>query len=117
MRATASATVFLLMNLIGQGFGPTTIGFLSDRFSARLFTAGNFHAVCSAAGAHAAHSNAVAAHGALADACQNASAGGIRYAMLALSVTLVWSSVHYFLASRHVGGRTSARANGYAKRG
>jgi predicted MFS family arabinose efflux permease len=103
MRATASAMVFLLMNLIGQGFGPTAIGFLSDRFSGRLFTAGNFHAVCSAGGAHTAHLNAIAVQGPLAAACQHASANGIRYAMLAVSVALVWSSVHYFLASRHVG--------------
>lgn len=102
MRATASATVFLLMNLIGQGFGPTAIGFLSDRFSSRIFATGDFHLACSAAGAHGAHSSASAAQGPLAAACQHASADGIRYAMLAVSVALIWSSVHYFLASRHV---------------
>lgn len=99
MRATASAFVFLVMNLVGQGLGPTTIGFLSDRFAARLFTQGRFHLVCSLKGAHAA---APALPGQLAAACHEASANGIRYAMLAVSVVLVWSAAHYLLAARHV---------------
>ncbi|CAN0619773.1 MFS transporter, Spinster family, sphingosine-1-phosphate transporter [Burkholderia multivorans] len=102
MRATASAFVFLLMNLVGQGLGPTAIGFLSDRFAGRLFTQGNFNMACAVKGAHGAHGSAAALQGPLAAACHDASAYGIRYAMLAVSVVLVWSSVHYFLASRHV---------------
>jgi hypothetical protein len=102
MRATASAFVFLLMNLVGQGLGPTMIGFLSDRFADLLFTQGKFHLVCAANGAHGAHGPAAALQGPFAAACHDASAYGIRYAMLAVSVVLVWSSVHYLLASRHV---------------
>jgi hypothetical protein len=44
----------------------------------------------------------VAPPGQFAAACHDASAYGIRYAMLAVSVLLIWSSVHYFLASRHM---------------
>ncbi|MGU7784785.1 spinster family MFS transporter [Burkholderia sp. PU8-34] len=99
MRATASAFVFLLMNLVGQGLGPATIGFLSDRFAAHLFTAGNFRLACAAPGIHAP---AAALRAPLAAACHDASANGIRYAMLAVSIVLVWSSIHYFLASRYV---------------
>jgi len=102
MRATASAFVFLLMNLVGQGLGPTAIGFLSDRFTDRLFTPGKFRLVCAATGAHGAHAPAIAPQGQSAAACHDASAYGIRYAMLAVSVVLIWSSVHYFLASRHM---------------
>jgi predicted MFS family arabinose efflux permease len=102
MRATATAFVFLLMNLIGQGLGPAAIGFLSDRFADHLFTLGNFHRVCAATGAHGTHALPVAPQGQLAAACHDASAHGIRYAMLAVSVVLIWSSVHYFLASRHM---------------
>ena len=52
--------------------------------------------------AHGAHALPVAPQGQLAAACHDASAYGIRYAMLAVSVVLIWSSVHYFLASRHI---------------
>ncbi|MGA7811973.1 MFS transporter, partial [Caballeronia sp.] len=102
MRATASAFVFLLMNLVGQGLGPTAVGFLSDRFTERLFTPGKFHLVCAATGTHGIHAPALAPQGPFAAACHDASAYGIRYAMLAVSVVLIWSSVHYFLASRHM---------------
>ncbi|WP_176329252.1 hypothetical protein [Paraburkholderia sacchari] len=40
--------------------------------------------------------------GPFATACHDASAYGIRYAMLAVSVVLLWSAAHYFLASRHL---------------
>ena len=102
MRATASACVFLLMNLVGQGLGPATVGLLSDRFAQRVFGARRFGTVCAAGGAHGAHGPAVSLQGPFAAACHDASAYGIRYAMLAVSVVLVWSSVHYFLASRHL---------------
>jgi predicted MFS family arabinose efflux permease len=102
MRATASAFVFLIMNLVGQGLGPATVGMLSDRFAARLFRQGQFHLSCAVAGPHGPHATAAPLQGPLAAACHDASANGIRYAMLAVSIALVWSSVHYFRASRHL---------------
>ena len=102
MRATASACVFLLMNLVGQGLGPTTVGFLSDHLATRYFTQGQYKLVCAAGGAHGPHSAAAAVQGPFAAACHDASAYGIRYAMLAVSLALVWSAMHYFLASRHL---------------
>jgi hypothetical protein len=36
LRATASACVLLIINLVGLGVGPTLIGALSDLFKARL---------------------------------------------------------------------------------
>jgi predicted MFS family arabinose efflux permease len=102
MRATASAFVFLIMNLVGQGLGPATVGMLSDRFAARLFTQGQFHLACAAAGPHGVHGSVAQLQGPLAGACHDASANGIRYAMLAVSIALVWSAVHYFRASRHL---------------
>jgi predicted MFS family arabinose efflux permease len=103
MRATASAFVFLLMILIGQGLGPAAIGFLSDRFAKLLFGAGDgdgdYRQTCVgvARGAHVAASGHP-----MSAACEAASAGGVRYAMLAVTLVLLWSSVHYFLASRHL---------------
>ncbi|MEM5436755.1 MFS transporter [Paraburkholderia diazotrophica] len=109
MRATASACVFLVMNLVGQGLGPATVGLLSDRVAARLFTQGQFNLVCASGGAHGAHGTAAAVQGPFADACHHASADGVRYAMLAVSIALVWSSVHYFLASRHLSRNSSSK--------
>ena len=100
MRATASAITFLLMNLVGQGLGPTTIGFLSGKISASQFTEGNFGALCMAP--KGAHGAAAVLHGPFASACHDASAHGVRYAMLIVSVLLVWSAIHYFLAARYL---------------
>ncbi|MGF6842519.1 putative MFS family arabinose efflux permease [Paraburkholderia youngii] len=104
MRATTSAFVFLMMNFIGQGGGPTFIGFLSDRIAAHLFTAGDYPKVCrSPHGAHGAIG--AVADSPLAHACADASSAGLRYAMLSMSIVLVWAAFHYFLAVRHVDKR------------
>ncbi|RDJ98200.1 MFS transporter, partial [Cupriavidus lacunae] len=107
MRATATAIVFLVMNLVGQGFGPPAIGLLSDVIASHLFAAGDFQAMCHAApsGAH----GAAVWHGPAAVACAQASAKGLRYAMLAMSVIFAWSGLHYFLASRHLARRADRR--------
>lgn len=64
-RATASAILFFILNVIGLGMGPFAIGLLSD------FLAPTY------------------------------GAESLRYAMLALLPTvMVWSSVHFYLASR-----------------
>ncbi|WP_284257685.1 spinster family MFS transporter [Acidocella aquatica] len=96
MRATVSAIVFLLMNLVGQGFGPPAIGFVSDKIAAHVFGAGNYAAVCSPMALK------MGATAQLAQACATASATGIRTAMLIFSFILVWGALHYFLAVRHI---------------
>lgn len=102
MRATASAFVFLLMNLVGQGLGPTTVGLLSDRFAASLVKGGGYQATCHAS---AAGAQGHAAAGAVSQACTQAAASGLRYALLLMSVVLVWSAWHYFSAARHIDRR------------
>lgn len=92
MRASAAAFVLLLMNIFGQGLGPTLIGFLSDTFAKRLFVQGDYVAICRAHGAHAAASAA----------CGHASATGLTWAMMAFCVFLAWGSLHYVLASRTI---------------
>jgi predicted MFS family arabinose efflux permease len=105
MRATASAFVFLLMNFVGQGGGPTFVGFLSDHIAAHLFTAGDYRSVCHLGhGAHGA-SPMLAQHSPIAQACAEASSHGLRYAMLAMSVLLLWAAFHYFRAIRHLDAR------------
>jgi predicted MFS family arabinose efflux permease len=101
MRATASAFVFLLMNFVGQGGGPTFVGFLSDHIAARMFTSGDYRTVCHVG--HSAHgASMLAQHSPLAQACAEASSHGLRYAMLSMSVLLVWAALHYFRAIRHL---------------
>lgn len=60
MRATASACVFLLMNLVDHGLRPATVGFLSDRLASSSFTQGQFRLVCAAGGPHGLHGAASA---------------------------------------------------------
>jgi MFS family permease len=101
MRATTSAFVFLLMNFVGMGGGPTFVGFLSDTIAARLFTAGDYRSLCRFAHGHGAA--ALDPGSPVAQACVSASSNGLRYAMLAMSLLLVWAAFHYFRAVRHVG--------------
>ena len=39
---------------------------------------------------------------AVADACRNASATGIRQALMVMALLCVWSALHYLLASRNL---------------
>jgi predicted MFS family arabinose efflux permease len=93
MRASSAFTVSLVLGLVGVGIGPTLLGFLSDEFGAAAFAPGNFKLSCPGALAHGGLS-------ALSQACAAASATGIRHAMMAMSVFLLWAAVHYFLAAR-----------------
>jgi predicted MFS family arabinose efflux permease len=64
-RSTASALLFLILNIIGLGIGPFAIGFLSDYLAPSM------------------------------------GVDSLRYAMVTLLPTvMVWSSIHFYLASR-----------------
>jgi len=94
MRASSAFTVSLVLGLVGVGIGPTLLGFLSDTFGAAAFAPGNFKLSC--AGGAPPHGELSV----LQQACAAASAAGIRQAMMAMSVFLLWAAVHYFLAAR-----------------
>lgn len=96
MRATASAIVFLLMNLVGQGFGPPALGFVSDKIAAHVFGNLDYATVCSPAALKAGPAPGIV------HACNTASASGIRGAMLIFCFVLIWGALHYFLAARHI---------------
>jgi MFS family permease len=89
MRASASAMLLFVINVLGQGFGPLALGKVSDVASSRAFAAGSYQAIC------------VNAHptGAMASACVAASASGLRVAILASTIFLLWGAVHYALAA------------------
>src|SRR5690606_22591741 len=75
-RATGSALFLLMLNLVGQGFGPPLAGFVSDIVSAATFGSANFAAQCAGSAGQVAGS-----------ACASAGATGLRYA-IAIFVTL-----------------------------
>jgi predicted MFS family arabinose efflux permease len=99
MRATATALLFLAINFIGLGFGPTLVGVASDLFAAHHFAApagltDSFNALCP--GGRAAP-GAVAG---LNAACLDASAYGVRWAIIACTSIFAWAALHYALAAR-----------------
>jgi predicted MFS family arabinose efflux permease len=94
MRASSAFTVSLVLGLVGVGIGPTLLGLLSDAFARRAFAPGNFNLLCP--GGAPPHGGLSA----LQQVCATASATGIRHAMMAMSLFLIWAAVHYFLAAR-----------------
>ena len=73
-RATASALMLLVINLIGLGLGPLLTGALSDLFKAR-FVAGGMAEL-------------------------KATGEGLRWSLIVMGVVNVWSWLHYMLAAR-----------------
>jgi predicted MFS family arabinose efflux permease len=94
MRASSAFAVALVIGLVGIGLGPTLMGFLSDAFATRAFSSGDYRAMCPG-GAPMADTAQL-----IVDACAHASATGIRYALVAMSLLLIWAGIHYFLAAR-----------------
>ena len=92
MRATATALMFLIINLVGLGLGPPLIGFISDRVAAGAFGAG-FAERCTLRLPVSAD----------AAACADASAEGLTAGLVAVSLLLIWASVHLWLAGVRLG--------------
>lgn len=89
MRATTSALLLLIVNLIGYGLGPPALGALSDFLANQeLASSGLTVALCKTPGDHPA-------------ACAPAIAHGLRYAMMGVVCVLAWPMIHFFLSSRH----------------
>ena len=88
MRATATALLYLTVNLFGMGLGPPVTGFLSDKLTAAALT-GDLAERC---GASASLSS---------DAmCQLAAATGVRWALAFSALAFAWAAVHYLIAAR-----------------
>lgn len=98
-RATATALVLLLLNLVGQGLGPLFMGWASDWHGARAFAAlvpgeQSYAAACRAA---------PVAQAAWQQACGSAAAQGVRYAIVSCACIFVLAGLHYALAARALG--------------
>jgi len=93
MRATGAALFAILYTIFGSGLGPTTVGWLSDRFAAADYAAGNYLLACH--GSSAALRRAVSA----TDACAIAATHGVRSALMVAVSVLFVASLLYLLAA------------------
>jgi predicted MFS family arabinose efflux permease len=101
MRATATALMFLVLNFVGLGLGPTLTGLASDLYAAHHFVVLLGHAayfVASCPGGRAPASAALD----IKLACKAASAYGARWAIVTCAGAYIWAAVHYWLAARHI---------------
>jgi hypothetical protein len=94
MRASSAFTVSTVFGLVGTGLGPTLVGIISDLAAHHYYGAGNFSHQCP--GGAAPPGSAAE----LVSSCAAASANGIRFAMAAVALLLLWGSLHYLLAAR-----------------
>ena len=105
-RATATALLFLPINLIGYGIGPALVGLLSDKIGAHFFEGrmhdARFGLLCP--GGKASTHLPADFHGAAADlagACHAASFDGVKWAIiLTAGVVYAWAGLHYLLGAR-----------------
>ena len=109
MRATAIAVLLLMTNLLGAGLGPALVGFASDRFAGLSFAGDPGYALACPGGNPAA-----GAAPALAAACKSASTVGLRWAIVLVALSFVWSAAHYALASRRMRDDRAARPDAAA---
>lgn len=88
IRATSTAIVLLIVNLIGYGLGPPFVGFANDFFASALLPDGITLAACRAgeAGDPAA--------------CASAEALGLKYALSITLVFIAWAALHFLWAGR-----------------
>ena len=93
MRGTSAWLASLVLGLVGVGLGPTIVGMMSDFFAQRAFGAQNFKAMCPG-GQALVHS--------MAGACSNASATGVKDAVMAVALVCLWAAVHFLIASRNL---------------
>ncbi len=97
MRATATALLFFIINLVGLGGGPLFTGWLIDLFSTQDFAPhglGEFLARCPGGRAPAGSTLELVA------ACRDSLALGTRNGQLVTHAMVAWAAVHFLLASR-----------------
>jgi MFS family permease len=99
MRASATALLFFILNLIGLGGGPYFTGLLSDIMTQHAFALqglGHYYTLCPG-GAAPKHATAV-----LTQACAAASVIGVRQAILITYAFGLWGAAHFFFAARTI---------------
>lgn len=93
-RATAVALLVLIVNLIGYGLGPPTVGALNDIFAANILRD------ASAGALTLANCNPLTMDAANAASCATAQGLGLKYALGCTIFVLAWAALHFLLAGR-----------------
>jgi predicted MFS family arabinose efflux permease len=93
MRASSMFVFNFTIGLVGIGFGPTLVGFMSDRFARSAFTAGDY-SLCPKG------RPTTGVLDTFTQSCAGAQATGLRHALMLMSLTCVWAALHYWLAAR-----------------
>jgi hypothetical protein len=96
MRATATALLFFVLNLIALGFGPPFCGWCIDMLSQSAFAmknAGDFFQLCPGG------IGAEGAGAAIDAACKAAVATGTRHGIVWNLLIYGWAGIHYLLAA------------------
>ena len=101
MRATATALLFLVINLIGLGLGPTLTGLASDAYARHHFDlltglSGGFGTSCPGGRAVSGAAPSIAV------ACHAAGAFGVRWAIVTCAGAYGWAALHYWAAAKHL---------------
>jgi MFS family permease len=103
MRASSAFAAAIVLGLVGIGLGPTLVGFISDLAARHDFAPGDYGAACRGG-------SALPGAGAdMIQACSNASANGITFAMACVALLFVLSSLHFLLAARTLRADLDAR--------
>jgi predicted MFS family arabinose efflux permease len=95
-RASATALLFFVLNLIALGGGPVFTGLVIDMIGSHLFAArgfGDFLHACP---------GGIAVHPAMAQACSSTLAAATRLGIILTMIGSVWGALHYLLASRTI---------------
>lgn len=94
MRASASAVLLFVLNLVGMGLGPLFIGLASDLYAAQAFTLGDYRALCPGG------MPSPGAELSLAQACREASVMGLRHAIVTCAGGFILAALAYYMAGR-----------------
>lgn len=94
-RASAVAVYGVFLGLLGSGLGPTITGIVSSYVARQRFTLGALEQLCPGG-------RAITPGGAIDQACQAASAAGMRAAMLTGAALMLWGAFHFLLGSRNM---------------
>ncbi len=103
-RASATALLFFVLNLIALGGGPIFTGLAIDTIGKHIFAAGGFGDFMQAC------PGGVAVHAALARACKTTLARATQLGIILTMIAYVWGVVHYLLAARTIRADMAAAA-------
>lgn len=98
-RATATAILFFILNLIALGGGPPFTGWLIDLIANRTFEAHNLGLFTAACPGGLAPAGSAAA---LVTACHDTMAESTRWGQIVTVCIYAWAGLHYVIASRGI---------------